>query len=145
MSLFVFCKIIVFCKQTCRSFSSFFNPLDENAKKSSNKRLRSNTPFMDSRDKVKNSGCGNTAEIPQSDRQTLPQQPQPWNARGLEPTAMTTTADEHHHLWSAGLVSEFRAGSTCFSRGKSSSLPPPWSSKVLGLQKSLTRTDTGTW
>lgn len=44
-------------------------------KKKINKRLWSNTAFLDSREEVKNLGSGNTAQIPQqSDKQILPQQ-----------------------------------------------------------------------
>lgn len=49
--------------ETHDSFSSFFNPLDENEKKI-NKRLQSNTAFLDSREEVKNLGSGNAAQIP---------------------------------------------------------------------------------
>lgn len=52
---------------------------------------------------------------------------------------MTMMVGEQDNLWIAGLVSEFRVDSTHFSSGKSSLLPPPWSSKIMGLQQSLTK------
>lgn len=139
---------ILWTDKTHCSFSSFFNPLGENEGKKISTKDWSNTAFLDSREEVKNWGSGNTAQIPRQvikksclNSHTL----QPWNVRRLEPTLKTMMAGEQDNLWIAGLVSEFRVDSTHFSSGKSFSLPTPWSSKAMGLQQSLTRTDIGTW